>query len=54
MYGTIKILYTSLHDATALCKGVNHLLSLALTLAPENKANTRTEKEDDSITSIIK
>lgn len=32
-----KLKNTSLHDATALCKGVNHLLSLALTLAPANK-----------------
>lgn len=29
--------HTSLQDATALCKGVNHLLSLALTLAPVTK-----------------
>lgn len=29
--------HTSLHDATALCKGVNHLLSLALTLAPATR-----------------
>lgn len=29
--------HTSLQDATALCKGVNHLLSLALTLAPVKK-----------------
>lgn len=30
--------HTSLQDATALCKGVNHLLSLALTLAPVTKS----------------
>lgn len=35
--------HTSLQDATALCKGVNHLLSLALTLAPVTKNMKTTE-----------
>lgn len=30
--------YTSLQDATARCRGVSHLLSLAFTLAPTSQA----------------
>lgn len=32
---------TSLQGATALCRGVNHLLSLALTLAPVKQMQMR-------------
>lgn len=39
---------TSLRDATALWRGVNHMLSLALTRAPKNKEIHKVIKQQQS------
>lgn len=49
-----KTLHTSLRVATALCKGDNHLLSLALTLAPANRCTEILKSNINLIQTIFK
>lgn len=42
--GTVQRVHTSLQDATARCRGVSHLLSLAFTLAPTIKMTLTVRK----------
>lgn len=44
---------TSLHEATARCRGVNHLLSLAFTLAPKERQDNHSVERTQSKLGII-
>lgn len=46
--GNISEGITSLHEATARCRGVNHLLSLAFTLAPVERQDHHSVEETQS------